>query len=316
VRQILGYLMVVMMAAAAVSQSKPPKRSNRKYPPVLPLAKVVVYKTIGELELRAYIYNPKGHRATDKRAVAVFFFGGGWRAGTPAQFQHQCEYLASRGMVAITADYRVSSRHKTKALQCVADGKSAIRFVRTNAAKLGVDPDRILAGGGSAGGHVAACTGVVRGMEGAKNENVAKQKISSIPNAMALFNPALVLAPVDDAEPFDEKRMATLTARMGTDPKALSPYHHVRAGAPPTIIFHGVADTTVPYRTAELFTAAMIKAKNRCKLVGFADQTHGFFNHGRGGNRAFVRSMRELDVFLADLGYLKGKPTIESPRSK
>ena len=64
-------------------------------------------------------------------------------------------------MVAMTADYRVASRHGTQARHCVADGKSAVRWIRQHAGRLGVDPHRVAAGGGSAGGHGAACTGVI-----------------------------------------------------------------------------------------------------------------------------------------------------------
>ena len=112
------------------------------------------YRAITEYK-RFVSYFPDDHRPGDKRAAVVFFFGGGWRGGSPGQFQHHCEYLASRGMVAMTADYRVLSRHKTKADKCAADAKSAVRWIRANAERLGVDPNRIAAGGGSAGGHVA-----------------------------------------------------------------------------------------------------------------------------------------------------------------
>ena len=85
----------------------------------------------------------------------------------------------------MTADYRVSSRHGTQVVHCVADGKSAVRWIRANAKRLGVDAERIAAGGGSAGGHVAACTGVISGLD-APDEDTS---LSSVPNAMALFNP-------------------------------------------------------------------------------------------------------------------------------
>ncbi len=122
----------------------------------MPGAKVEVYKTVADVQLKMYMYFPADHNATDKRPAIVFFFGGGWVNGTPKQFRPHCEYLASRGMVAMAADYRVRSRHGTAAIDCVKDGKSAVRWIRENADRLGVDPQRVAAGGGSAGGHVAA----------------------------------------------------------------------------------------------------------------------------------------------------------------
>jgi acetyl esterase/lipase len=283
------------------------KGRARAYPPVLPGAKVEVYKTVGDVKLNMNIYFPDDHQPGDKRAAVVFFFGGGWRGGSPSQFQRHCQYLASRGMVAMAADYRVSSRHKTKAVKCVADAKSAVRWIRANAERLGVDPDRVAAGGGSAGGHIAACTGTVPDLE----EPGEDTSISSVPNALALFNPACVLAPVDGVSPLRPDRVPNLKERLGTDPENISPYHHVKRGNPPAIIFHGTADTTVPFKTAELFAEAMTKAGNRCKLVAFEGEGHGFFNYGRGDGTAYVDTVRAMDQFFIELGFLKGRPTID-----
>jgi acetyl esterase len=289
----------VLIAALAGAQER---KADRAYPPNLPGAHVETYKTIGDVKLSLYIFNPEGHKPTDKRPAIVFFFGGGWRNGSPSQFEQHCRHLAARGMVAITADYRVESRQQVKAVSCVADAKSAIRFVRKEAARLGVDPNKIAAGGGSAGGHIAACTGVIEGFD-ESTENLA---ISSKPNALALFNPAVVLAPVEGFHETKSDRITSLADRMGVEPQKLSPYHHVRAGAPPTIIFHGQADTTVPYATVELFAKAMTAAGNDCQLVGYEGQAHGFFNYGRGGNEYYEKTQRALDEFLASRGYLPG----------
>jgi acetyl esterase/lipase len=276
------------------------QKAARGYPPQLPGATVETYKTIGDTKLNLYIYYPEGHKATDKRPAIVFFFGGGWTNGSPGQFEQHCKHLASRGMVAMTADYRVASRQQVKAVSCVADAKSAIRFVRKEAARLGVDPNRIAAGGDSAGGHLAACCGVIQGFD----ESDEDAKISSVPNALALFNPAVVLAPADGLAGVNEERVSSLKDRMGVDPKDLSPYHHVAKVAPPTIIFHGRADTTVPYVTAEMFANAMTKAGNSCKLVGYDGQAHGFFNYGRSGNEYYTKTLAALDEFLIGLGYI------------
>ena len=294
-------LALLLVANCVLAQNKQSQnKKQRVYPPVLKGATVETYKKVDETELKVWIFKPAAHKSTDRRPAIVFFFGGGWRNGTPQQFEHQCRYLAKRGMVAMTADYRVSSRHRTKAKACVEDGKSAVRWVRQNAARLGVDPNRIVAGGGSAGGHVAACTGVITGFE------AGEAKISSRPNALALFNPALVLAEVPGIE-LDAKRASTLDERMGVPSEKLSPWHHVNEGQPPTIVFHGKADTTVPYKTAEMFTVKMKKFGNRCELKSYDQQGHGFFNHGRAKNVMFDKTVKELDQFLVSLAYL-GKP--------
>jgi len=278
----------------------------RTYPPVMPDSRAETYKTIGPTNLQLYIFTPKDHAATNRRPAIVFFFGGGWTSGSPQQFEKECQYFASRGMVAITADYRVASRQLAKPVQCVADAKSAIRWLRKNAARLGIDPNRIVASGGSAGGQLAACTAVVPGLD----ETGEDTFISATPNAAVLFNPVLVLGPLEGQT--NGSLGSRLTAKqLGVEPQQLSPAHHVRPGEPPMIIFHGRADTVVPFATAEAFAAKMKAAGNRCELVGFDGQNHGFFNYGFGDNEFFLQTMKRADEFLASLGYLSGPPQVE-----
>lgn len=275
-----------------------------------PGARSEVYKTVDDVGLRMHIFEPEGHTEDDARPAIVFFFGGGWRTGDPAQFEPHCRYLASRGMVAMTADYRVSSRHGAKAVDCVEDGKSAIRWIRANAGRLGVDPARIAAGGGSAGGHVAASAGVISDFDAAGES----KEVSSKPDALALFNPAVVLAPVD-GKPTDfdgPKTAEEMRERMGVKLELLSPYHHVDEAAPPTLILHGEADTAVPYKSVVWYQEKAQNAGARCELVGYPEQPHGFFNYGRGGNTSFIHTLTQLDEFLASLDYLGGEPQVEA----
>ena len=270
----------------------------------------VVFKTIKDVELKLYIFEPEGLKATDSRPAMVFFFGGGWTGGTPQQFYPQSKYLASRGMVAISAEYRVKSRHGVTPFECVTDGKSAIRWMRANSDKLGVDPNRIVAGGGSAGGHVAACTGVIEGLD----EPDEDTSVSSKPDALALFNPALVMPWVDETTMSDEQRQRYKEMFGNRNPTDISPYHHVTPGDPPTIILHGEADETVPIQTARMFVEAMKKSGNCCELVAYDGKPHGFFNYGRDEGQAFYDTMREVDEFLTSLGYLQGAPTLNEFR--
>lgn len=272
--------------------------SGLNYPPELPDARAEVYKTVGDTELSLYIFEPASGPDNERPAI-VFFFGGSWRHGSPEMFAQHCRHLASRGMVAITADYRVATRHQVKPIDCVADAKSAIRWVRANASRLGVDVNRIAAGGGSAGGHLAAAAATLEEFD----EPGEDAEISSVPNALVLFNPVLVLGPLEGFEltGFGANKTAE---KLGADPIALSPAHHVKPGMPPTIILHGRADRTVPFASVEAFAHVVEAAGNRCEVIGYDGQGHGFFNYGKGDGRYYRETLAAGDAFLVSIGYL------------
>jgi len=278
-----------------------PKRKGFTYPPTMEGATVETYKEVNGTALKVWIFQPAEKAAAGaKRPAIVFFFGGGWTSGSPSQFERQCRHLAARGMVAITADYRVASRQQVKPTVCVADAKSCLRWVRKNAERLGIDPERVVAGGGSAGGHLAAATATLPGLDEAGEDT----RVSAVPNALVLFNPALALAPFPGLESkgFESKQDPE---RFGCPPEAISPIHHVSEHLPPTLILHGRADTTVPFASAEAFATEMKKKGNRCDLVGYEGQAHGFFNTTR-----YDETLAEADKFLVTLGYLApGKPS-------
>ena len=265
---------------------------NRNYPPDLPGFEKELFRKIGDVELNVWI---TGRGQGPPRPAAAFFFGGGWTNGSPIQFQKHAELLASNGLTVFLVDYRVKSRHNVSVPACVADAKAAIRWVRANAKRLNINPNRIAAGGGSAGGHLAAATAVLPGFEDGEHLTV-----SSKPNALLLFNPALMLVPEGGSDTGLDK---SVSERFGGDPRAVSPIHHVTKSAPPTIIFHGKADTTVPYRTVEAYQKKAAGLGAKCILEGYEGQTHGFFNFGRGDY--YARTTERMLVFLRELGYVK-----------
>jgi acetyl esterase/lipase len=254
----------------------------------------LIYKEIDGVELKLQVFEPEGFQSLEKRPAIVFFFGGGWNSGSPNQFYQQARAFADLGLVAFSADYRVKSRNKTTPFECVKDAKSAVRWIREHAAELGVDPNRIIAAGGSAGGHIAGCTGVIVGCE-EEGENL---EISSVPNLMILYNPVL-----DTTEKgYGAKNFKP---EQQTD---LSLCHHIRPGIVPTIVFHGTADTTVPFENAVRFDRLMEEAGNECELVPFEGKDHGFFNgsffRAKNGDDAFNKTMEHSTAFLSEQGYL------------
>ena len=298
----LKFLMLPLMIWMAVDavDAQDNAKSKKAYSP----DEVIAFKTVtmpdgtsDELEL--HVFRPLGHKPTDQVPCAVFFFGGGWNGGTPVQFHPHCKYLASRGMVAISAQYRTKNSHQVVPKFCVYDGKSAIRWVRSHAKELGIDPNRVAAGGGSAGGHVAAAVAACQSLE----EESADTAVSCIPNALMLFNPVYDNGP----EGYGYDRVKEYW-------QEISPMHNIHSQMPPTIAFFGTEDKLIPVATTKAFESAMKKVGVRYDNHLYEGQPHGFFNEGRAkaGTDYFVETVRAADKFLASLGFLEGEPTIDA----
>ncbi|MEI6891292.1 MAG: alpha/beta hydrolase [Pontiella sp.] len=253
--------------------------------------KTVPYKETPQGELRLHIFKPAGFKPDQKRPAIVFFSGGGWNSGSPSQFYPHARYLADRGMVAITAEYRTKKVHGTDPRACVMDAKSAIRWIRKRANKLGIDPQRIAAGGGSAGGHLAAATATLNHF----NEPDDDISISCKPQALILFNPV-----------FDNSEKGYGYKRVSKYWNEFSPMHNLKKGTPPTIIFLGTKDRLIPVATAKDYKNRMEANGDRCDLHLYTDLGHGFFNPGKNENR-YTETVAEMDQFLVSLGWLKPK---------
>jgi acetyl esterase len=251
---------------------------------------LIPFKDTAKGKLQLHVFKPAGWKAEDKRPAIVFFFGGGWVGGSPSQFYPQARHLADKGMVAISAEYRTKKSHGTDPFACIEDGKSAIRWVRAHAAELGVNPEKIAAGGGSAGGHVAACTGVLTAFDN-PDEN---KKVSSVPQAMVLFNPVI-----------DTSKKGFGAKSLKDKWETASPVHNVHKGVPPTMIVHGTADTTVPFANEEAFKKKMEALELRCELNAYEGRAHGFFNKTKGDGKDYEATVKQMDAFLKSLGFLE-----------
>ena len=254
----------------------------------------LVYKKVGGQELEMTLYRPQVANGRKLPAI-IFFFGGGWVSGTTEHFKLQSEYFASRGMVAICADYRVKSRQGTTPFESVKDARSAMRYLKTHGDELGIDVDKIVASGGSAGGHLAACTAIIQKV----NEESDDLSVSTVPMALILFNPVV-----------DTGKRGYGQEKLEGREFELSPVHNITAGVPPTLILHGKNDTTVPYENVVRFKCIMKQEGNSCKLIGYKKQTHGFFNYSR-SPKYFQKTMNQSEKFLESMQLLKGESWIK-----
>lgn len=245
-----------------------------------------VYKALETRSLEMHLHFPSGWKETDRRPVMVFFFGGGWYRGTTDQFLAQADYFAARGLVTARADYRVKTKDGVSPDKCVEDARSAVRFLRKNAARFGIDPQKLIASGGSAGGHLAACTMIAESVEDPKDD----RSISTVPQAMVLYNPALFYAETPD-----------ITKRVRVDPKVLpkvAPLNHVNKNTPPTLILFGTKD---PIKEGGDEFVRLAKGFNiRADHFEAEGAGHGFFNQGAWKDK----TMDATHDFLSSLGYL------------
>lgn len=274
----------------------------------------VMYKKVDGDDLRLFFFEPVEQKITGSKTVEpksnkdspeqpecrpaiVFFFGGGWVGGSPSQFKPHAEYLKSRGMVAVLADYRTQKSHSTSPVECVKDAKSAVRYLRSNAKRLRIDPDRIAAAGGSAGGHLAAATATLASFDEEKED----LKISAVPNALVLFNPVFNNGPGQWGHKKVEKYW-----------REISPAHNIRPGMPPAIVFLGDDDKLISVKTVEAFRDAMQTVKSKSELHVYNDMGHGFFNFGRHDGTPFKDTVLKMDRFLVATGFLTGPATVDA----
>lgn len=250
-----------------------------------------VYKEVRGSELAAHVFTPSAARANDNRPAVVFFHGGGWHMGEPEWCFPECRYFAARGMVAVAIEYRLVERGASSPVDCMADAKSAIRWVRTRAGELGIDPERIVAAGSSSGGHLAAAAATIDDFDDPQED----LEISSAPDALMLWFPA-----VDVGRDPWFVRLLSGVAEVAD----CSPVSHVREGLPPTIVFQGDADDLTPLRGAQRFSDELTEAGNRCDLYVYPGRGHVFTEDGRD----LADTLERADRFLVTLGYLDGEP--------
>ena len=248
----------------------------------------LLYKKIKQGELNLFVYKPSEFDIKKKYSCIVFFHGGGWNSGNPEQFDRQSRYFASRGMIAISVEYRIRNKHGTSPIQAMEDAKSAIRFIRSNTKLLSIDPNKIAAAGGSAGGHLAAVAGNIDLFDNS-NEDLT---ISSKPNLLILYNPVLHYG----------RKWGWID-----NPSNASPYDNLSEGSPPTIILTGTEDKIVPVELVESYKKRMESIGSRCDLILYEGAEHAFFNKGDD----FVDTVLQTDIFLKSNWYLSGPPTIK-----
>ncbi len=307
-RAIAGLMLYGMTALASAEDfCGPPSEATDPQPEHINGSKPFVYKAIGNTELRLYVFNLANHKPSDKVPAAVFFYGGGFLFGDIRRYQTQATHLALRGLVTVLVDYRAKCRHGSTLLDSVSDGKSAMRWVRAHADEFGIDPSRIAAVGSSAGGMLAAATALDTELDDPNDD----KRIDPRPNALVLYNPALIMTP---------KVVESITKIFGKavadQSQNIFPGDHLDRGLPPTIIFAGTADKGISPEAQNDFCKRARALKAKCEVVLYSGAPHGFTEIwlGLDDPTNFTKTefwaadtSRRTDAFLTKLGWLRNR---------
>jgi acetyl esterase/lipase len=243
---------------------------------------IKIYKQIGDIELEAHIFYPEGHSKTDQTPVYAFFHGGGWAVGIPEWGYKNCQRYQQKGMVAISFEYRLIDIHSSNIINCIEDVNSAILWIRQQANELGIDPNKVVAAGFSAGGHLATTTATLD--EFTLNENGFNSK----PNALVVHSAS-----------YNTTKSNFFRRQSNGNAASISTFHNVKKSMPPAIFFHGRYDHLAPISEFTEFRDKMQALGNDFEYKIF--ETGHFF-----GSKKASEEVRELtDQFLQKLGYIQ-----------
>ena len=285
-------LLFFLVTAAAFAQAGP------QPPFVLPdsvsLERDILYARTGSRALHLDLFLPR--QGAGPFPAVVYIHGGGWRNGSKEAFQRQAAYMATKGFAGACIEYRLSGEAVYPA--ALDDAKAAVRWMRLNAKRNRMDPGRIGAAGGSAGGHLAAMLGTTGGLTRFEG-NSGNSGVSSSVQAVAAFNPVLDLSTL--GKQFDNEATRTIALFLGKSwneaPELwadASPFTHVGPASAPMLLLHGDADTTVPYEQSVAMLARLKAAGVDACLYPAKAANHGFFN----APPWFVPALEQMEKFF------------------
>jgi acetyl esterase/lipase len=264
-----------------------PAASLAPPPASIPGTDAHVYKTVGDRQLRLYVRQPASGKPGSKHPAMVFFAGSGWMTNNPAFLDPTAQHFSERGAVTVLLDLRAYCLDGVNIVDQVKDARAAMSWVRAHAKQLDIAPDKIVAVGGSAGGHLALSTAMFDDLD----EQGGKRPTSPRPNLLMLFFPC-----VDETTEIELKYSAKAIQTFGP---AMSPSMHIAKGLPPMLIAQGTADPL--YAENKDYCAKVAAAGNDCRFVEYKDAPHGF---SVPGSKWYDASLDETDRFLTQHGYL------------
>lgn len=252
----------------------------------------VVYGKVGERELKLDLAMPSGDAKA--RPLVICLHGGGWRLGNKKELRNWLEGLAESGYVAASVGYRLAPDHVFPAQ--IEDCKTAVRFLRANSEKYGINKERVAAMGWSAGGHLACLLGLTTPDDGFEGTLHAKES-SKVQAVIDYFGPTDLSGYAKDAAAQRGMLGPFIGAKFDEKPEAhvkASPIKYVRAGAPPFLVLHGTKDWIVPIEQSRSLVTKLKEVKAPVELIEVDGEGHGWNGKPSADTtRATFRFLRE-----------------------
>lgn len=253
---------------------------------------IKTYKTVKGQQLEVHIFRPENFDSTQTYPVLAAFHGGGWVSGHAEWTFNSTQRAAENGSIGMSVEYRLSNKSDITPADALADTRDFMLWLRNNASSLHIDPNKIVAKGISAGGHLVTATAVL-----------SDSLEQTVPNALVLVSPAL-----DTRDHYFKSLVGPKTSAQ-----SLSPLENLKAGInmPPTLILQGQTDNLTPTQYAKAFKTKMDSLAHSCQLVIYDSCGHLFTpSHldDTGWPQTdpviWQKAVDQQDLFLKELGYL------------
>ncbi|MFC2019920.1 prolyl oligopeptidase family serine peptidase [Chloroflexota bacterium] len=270
-------LLILLLIACQPSPPSTTTKPEVPLPPALPTTKVKVIKDVGygqggDEVLKLDIYLPEVPAATPMPAV-IWIHGGGWQGGD--KYPGRIRLLAERGFFGASINYRLSDIAPFPA--AVEDCKLAVRWLRANAEKYNVDPERIGVWGGSAGGHLVMMVGSADETAGLEGKGGLAKFSSRVQAVCAYYGPSDFNAIGSPRSNSAHVKFLGGTIEEIPDIYTLaSPVTYVTPDDPPLLLVHGDLDRTVPFNQSEIMLKAYQQAGIEATLIKVSGAGHGF----------------------------------------
>ena len=283
-------LLVIFVLPAAAGDFETALRSSYNAGTPTPTE---IFKIRDRVEV--HYFAPALSRKEGNNPAFLFIHGGGWRSGKPDGSYRWCRYLSEHGVSVFTIRYQLANENLgISPTECLKDAKTAMRWVRANAKRFGINPRQIAVSGHSAGGHLAAALATIDGY----NHPADDLSVSTRPDLLLLVSPVMDNSPGGFGNGHAAEDGEAADFRVSEYWEAFSPVNNLNDTLPSAIVLMGTSDPLIRMAPVKLFGLAVEKSGGDFEWWVFPGKGHGLTRAG-----SFPRTQSYLTPELTHIYY-------------